>query len=452
MLKTVWVGMLGLGFLINGCNCDPECEENEINCSNEDSTSNADANEDSTDDDGDPDGADSGGSGGLPGYVTMPNPNCPGCDENRDGDGWCIDIELGYYCCDDGLPASIPADERTSCPDLNRCENETFGEAPYAAKVLLLLDRSGSMNNPMGSGGITRWNALVSSVETAVTVADDAADFALLSFPKNSFGASSPSCNDGFAPFGCVVDNDPHVPFRDASTTESDWERIDAHFFAEPPCDGATPTAEALEKAQAYLESRPASETHAVILVTDGGPGCNSALDATTCQCLESDACNTLDDSGNTLLNPLLCLDDTRSVSRVEAIASNGTPVFVIGLTGSGGFEDLLNELALAGGKALTGPLSYYTSDNANELESALENITDELTSCTVALEAIPSAREDIVVTINGARVNESSSEGWTWESDSALIELHGSACDSAIEYGSDVSFEACAIEFGPGL
>ncbi len=122
------------------------------------------------------------------------------------------------------------------------------------------------------------------------------------------------------------------------------------------------------------------------VLVTDGLPNCNRALDAAACACTSSSCVGA----------PESCLDDDRLASAVAELKARGVETFVIGF-GSALANDLarrvLDRVAEAGGRAQTGAATrFYQASSAEDLERVLEQIRVAIQDCTFALNSAPSA------------------------------------------------------------
>ena len=191
--------------------------------------------------------------------------------------------------------------------------------------------------------------------------------------------------------------------------------------------NGGTPTAATL----ALLGTLPSLNTEDrddfIVLLTDGLPNCNPALDRTTCTCVDGTAqCS---DNRN-------CLDQSAAVSQISTLAARGIRTIVVGF-GSSTAGSLaappLNAMAEAGGMprkclkvdgsrdaALCGSEScdaatnvcstrFYKAKNATELAQALQQITVLVGAgnpCEYALDAVPSRKELLQVSVDGAVVS----------------------------------------------
>ena len=179
-----------------------------------------------------------------------------------------------------------------------------------------------------------------------------------------------------------------------------------------------TPTAVSLDAARTALATLPGRNY--VLLITDGAPNCNSALDGSRCRCgSDTMSCST---------NPRLCIDDDRTVAAVAALQSAGIETFVVGYDTSA-WADVLDRMAAAGGTDYT---THIPVGDEASLESALDAIAGSVVSCNVELSAPPDVLQYVHVTLDGTDVpNETVATGtssWALVGD-RQIELRGSAC-----------------------
>jgi hypothetical protein len=164
-----------------------------------------------------------------------------------------------------------------------------------------------------------------------------------------------------------------------------------------------------------------------MILATDGEPNCNTALNPDTCTCVESQqGCRS---------QPNQCLDNVRTIDRISTQTSKGIPTYVIGIEDEGDaqFSNVLDAMAVAGGRPQTGaPHKYYSGNSEPELEAALVVIRNQVGSCTFLTSSVPDQRGSITVTVDGVPLpyDPSRTNGWAWNNeDNGEIVLVGGAC-----------------------
>lgn len=294
------------------------------------------------------------------------------------------------------------------------CESVALTTRPGRANVLIVLDRSSSMYREAGFGieGVDRWNPAVVAVRAATDALEDRVAFGLMLFANPDAPAGMTLCSAG------KLDVAPEMGTAGAIAAEltGDPNELTGSW---------TPTAVSLDAARGALAGLEGRSY--VVLVTDGAPNCNSALDGRTCRC-GSDTMSCAD-------NPRLCIDADRSVAAVEGLADAGIPTFVVGYDTSA-WADVLDRMATAGG---TEHRTHIPVTDGASLESALEGIAGSVVSCVVDLDEPPFAIQYVHVTLDGADVpHESVAMGggsWALSGDRS-VELRGAACETLRDGG----------------
>src|SRR5262249_1639340 len=118
------------------------------------------------------------------------------------------------------------------------------------------------------------------------------------------------------------------------------------------------------------------------------------------------------------------------------AIANTTSPTAKDGNPDNINTYDKLNELADAGGKARPGDVKFYDTENQNELQDALNEISMQILSCTIDLDPVPVYPDYVEVTVNGMAYGNKqvadcmAEDGWHFTNDMKnQIELCGKAC-----------------------
>jgi hypothetical protein len=277
------------------------------------------------------------------------------------------------------------------------------------ATVMFVLDRSGSMS--FAFGGTTRWRALEEGLAGALPTVDQTMAIGAYVFPV----AGASTCD---APLGAdlapVTGNvTPLLTLMNRSTPS-----------------GGTPTADALDRAATSLRSlRTAKSARALVLATDGAPGCNALLNAFTCTCTRTPGCGAQ--------GPDNCLDDVRTLGRLQDITDGGLPTWVIGIQDGADplFNDVLDRMAVAGGRPRNGTPLYYPATSPAQLEQALVEIRDQVGACTFLTASVPDALGNIRVFLDGQQVFEDPAhvEGWSWvDRRNGELVFSGQACARA--------------------
>jgi hypothetical protein len=322
------------------------------------------------------------------------------------------------------------------------CGSSTLEAEPPIVNVLLVVDKSSSMNET-GEFPEGRWEVLGTALGAALDEAKSRVRFGLEFFPFADDPMDAPdTCQ---TPGGADV----LIPIGDGTSTVPDI--VEALSSYQP--SGGTPTADALAHALEYFTSGDGSSLSGkryVLLATDGGPNCNANITcgAETCTInLENElatmACegSCCDATPNNPLAPTNCLDEDRTVDQVEALAEEGIDTFVVGIPGSQFFAGTLDKLAVAGGQPNPeAPPSYYAvteSDGATGLAAVLTRITTGLiTTCRLQLTSTPDSPnyEGLLnVVIDGEEVPQRGDDGWEVDRTTTppTIVLKGATCEA---------------------
>lgn len=317
---------------------------------------------------------------------------------------------------DDSSGATSTATKTNTISDASvPCVPGSFGLAHARPTVMFVLDRSASMNSSMDDSlsSLTRWETLRSALATALPSVDQTIAIGALVFPAIS--SSNVNCS--------VASKADLLPALGNVATLT-------RLIGSTTPGGSTPTAQAIDTAaKIMLDLRAATQARALVLATDGGPNCNSNLSALVCRCLSTDPTGL-----GICQSSLECLDDQRTEQTIAKYQKQGLPTYVIGIQSAGDntLDDVLNAMAIAGGRPRTGANeSYYAATSASELNSALTTIRDQVGTCTFLTTSVPDQNGSIVVNING---NEIPSEQWLWGNKAnGEIVLLGDACQAAV-------------------
>ena len=314
-----------------------------------------------------------------------------------------------YESCDDAgasLPDASMLMPDASVPDAGKpCIPGTLTLAHALPVTTFIIDRSSSMSDRLDMM-TTKWEALISALNTALMPVDQTIEMGALIFP---IGGNALAC----LPPG-AAQLTPALGNATAITT-----LLNAH-----PPSGSTPTAGAIDIAAAsVLGVHAATASRALVLATDGEPNCNANLDPNTCVCVGSPFCDAV-----------RCLDDTRTVGRIAHFADAGLPTYVIGIAPStdNTFITVLNQMAVAGGHPqLGGTTSFYGVTNEAELTAAFTSISAQVGACVFLSSSVPNTDEGIKVTLGGVPVPEGTGGVWSDRSNGEVT-LLGSFCAEA--------------------
>ncbi len=366
-----------------------------------------------------------GGSGGSAGSTATGGGEPPPPPPPQAGQPWRADIpdEVGGQGDDEedaGLCGSVTVEADV---EVTR----------HPGNLLIVFDRSQSMSQDWG--GVPRYQAAGEALIDAITPMQDMLTVGSVFFPSPPDPGGMLTCNmadwthwlpggpclalvtGGLIGESCVVTDitaDDQLNFQPA-----------ADFIAAMPDlwfltgAGMTPLEEAVNKADAALTSTTFEGAVAVVIMTDGEPSCG---------------------------------DSPQNVNATVARwLANGISTYVVGLPGSQGAADLLNQLATTGG---TG--NYLEPNDPAALQTELGSIVTEtiksgLKSCEINLEQEEDADVEklhLVVTEEGVEKDvpkQLSGGGWSVNADGTVATLDGTLCEDA----KNGRFESVRFDFG---
>jgi von Willebrand factor type A domain len=313
--------------------------------------------------------------------------------------------------------------------------------------LMLLVDKSGSMADPVAPpGGPSKMVVLKQVMGAFLDTSPDAgppvARVGLARFPNESCVATT------------ATDVLANLPSADAGDSDAVLEAAVAASNAALQTlspNGGTPTQASLQFiANNIAELDDSSRENFVLLLTDGLPNCNIALDANTCTCTSTAGppCS---------LGNNDCLDDVATVAQVKAMRTNNIRTIVIGFGADvvGGIaEDTLEAMADAGGFVrkcpntnescgdgndcvlATGLCSkqYFQATDGTALTEALAEISSSITQtqCVYNLDEVPAGADGgspaISVVLNGMPYLPGS-DTWIYDPVKNQIVFQGALC-----------------------
>jgi hypothetical protein len=320
------------------------------------------------------------------------------------------------------------------------------------ANVMLLVDKSGSMAEAIGTGG-TRMQQLQGAMDDLLTTQGASARLGLASFPVDPTCGASTALDEPLPP--------PSVG-DDAAQDQAKADAIRARIHQFVP-SGGTPTAASL----AFVGATPGlndpndGRDDFIVLLTDGLPNCNA--DNPNGQCTQANpACACTLASATSCLSPSTycasgCLDRDGTVATIADLRSRRIRTVVVGFgadTAAGAAPATLSAMATAGGYARPCPLAtdaecgtgntcnattllcntpFYQAQNRAELSAALAEIWKTIgnpISCHYLLETQPQQAQLLAVLVDGQDVPKGPD---SWEFKAGAVDLVGALCARAM-------------------
>jgi von Willebrand factor type A domain len=277
----------------------------------------------------------------------------------------------GASCASDGTCVPAAADGGAMA-----CGGELFQAAKVNSNMLIALDKSGSMNEPLGNS--TKWDVADSSLRQLTAQYQSQIQFGLMFFPVG------PNRPDDCLP-GPVA-----VPVANMSAAA-----VGSALGMNGP-GGKTPIGAVLTAAGMVSSLADPMRANYVMLVTDGSETCqgNGVMAATT------------------------------------NLAQKGIKTFVIGF-GSGVDAQNLSAIAVAGGTPRPGNPKYYQADDAVGLQTAFNQIAQGALGCEYRLATAPPDPAKVFVYVNGVLqahdINHAN--GWDYTAATQRITFYGALC-----------------------
>ena len=316
------------------------------------------------------------------------------------------------------------------------CEPGRFPLAFTTAELMLVIDRSGSMNEDLAGNRNpdprdARWTFLRAGLDAALADLDPRVLVGAKFFP-DSLPTMDPTA-------ACTATSGIDVPVGTGTRPA-----ILSVFDARSP-RGGTPTAVALRQAADGLPRT--SPRRYLVLATDGGPNCDRdpvIPPGGLCVCTGPGiGCADIVDG------VLGCLDDVRTVEAITEILDGGVPTYVIGIedTSRPDLSDVLDAMAVAGGRPrqVPGERRFYSVRSADQLRSALDDVTASIAECGIVTPTLPDDDALLTIEIDGRRFG---SDAWIWTDRTwGELELTGEACALARAPGARVEavVDTCA-------
>ena len=354
---------------------------------------------------------------------------------------------------DTGPPPLSACEELESNPD--ECGRISVKSGTH---VLLVIDKSGSMDTRAANASLSRWETLQTALAALFNSPGIITGFGLQLFPTTTVGPNVELlCEEDCCE---LPDDSPiDVPIGPAAETIPEIEAA----LRNTALAGATPTAAALARAYDYFTNghgAALSGGRHVLLATDGGANCNPNLncgmDLCTYDVGYSVQC--VSPTGELvsccLDREIGCFDQLETVERIQDLYAIGVLTIVVGLARSEIHADVLNAFAMAGGvESAGGPPGYFeisADGEATELIAALQpSERSLLRSCEVAIPPQvaeqPLALNTAVVAIDCEEIpllNRYGQRNWEYQYNPqgvpTAVQLLGDVCERLQREGAD--------------
>jgi hypothetical protein len=299
------------------------------------------------------------------------------------------------------------------------------------------------MSKPGLGSTTSKWDAMKTALSTALDRAKLTINFGLDLFP----GADVPStCTGEACCLTPALDTPSTVPVGPGTDTVP---IILDQLNATAPA-GGTPAAAGLARALNYYtagEGAALVGDKYVLLVTDGGPNCDTAavpsceMDKCTRNLDPDPNCNPATNCCSTSALAVNCLDDGSVNAQIQALADAGIKTIVVGIPGSDPYVQYLNLFAQTGGMPQTGDAgsSYYAVADASGLVKTLHDITVNLVkSCVIQYSGPLPDPTQVTVLVDCAPIPRDTTDGgdgtyWTINQVAHTITIGGPTCTDKI-------------------
>jgi hypothetical protein len=290
------------------------------------------------------------------------------------------------HCADNGTcrksQTGSPCDDESDCFGADDCfggfcgcEGTSFVADPVPVNMLMVLDRSNSMqchidgtDNKVGaSDPNSRWQAALGAIDALLTSYDDAIKFGFAVYPGLATGPQEPDTALCVGSGNCTASAQCTTGDR-VVEVQSNAVSLIRNVLSGGTVDpgGCTPSGPSLQAQVGYDRLSNPDEENFILYITDGAENCS--------------------------LNP-------NQVTAIQNLRNQDPEVrtFVVGFTEQVNPTEL-NAAAEAGGMARDGDIKYYQANDQAALTAALEEIGGLALSCSFTLDSVPPDLNDLFV------------------------------------------------------
>ena len=300
-------------------------------------------------------------------------------------------------------------------PDAN-CGARSKTAMKVAPDILILLDRSGSMNDDvnnqmcrpdggagaaMGCGASSKWAQVTPAIMQVVSETQADVNWGLKFFPDNSANTCNVSTT---AAVDIGAQNAAAIGTAIMGATSTNGGVVGYN---------GTPTRSAETGATTYLQTLTDASPKIILLATDGLPTC----------------------AGNNVSAD----DSAGAPPAVAAALAAGIKTFVVGISTGGTADATLSKMAEEGGLARTGTTpSYYPVSNTADLAAAIRTLIGVAATCTFQIGPNPSTdgttsldKIDVLGDGNVISRDPSHTNGYDYtDATMQSIHVYGALCD----------------------
>lgn len=328
---------------------------------------------------------------GDPTTNTMTQPTGgAGCSEDADcpegqhcGDWSSVCLPAGGCLFDGDCEGGQTCTDGT-CEIGGECGAQEFELTKVVPNVMIVLDRSGSMEGDVQDSDKNRWEVAKDAISKLVTTFNEEIRFGLVTYS---------ACVGNGCSAGTIV-----VPLADLNGGAIQQFLSDkGNGYLCDSGDPETSTGNTLKALVGEPQVQDPTRANAVLLITDG------------------------DESGE-------CQGSTNGPAAAADLFAQAISVRIYAVGFADGILGSLAEIATNGGTGMP-----YNANNPASLEAALDAIAGAVVSCTFELDTVPDDPNEIYVFFEDMvpGVPNDPNNGWTYDPNTNTVTFHGIACEA---------------------